>query len=336
MRILVAPNSFKGTTSAVEVARVWGEGLAARGFAVDVCPMADGGDGTLDVVRLARGGRCHATGVTGPLGAKLRAEWLELDDGTALVESAACGMRTLPEGRVGGLAATSRGVGELIAAAAGTCRRIAVGVGGTASTDGGAGALEALGVPPGGLWAGAGDVELELLCDVANPLRGPQGAAAVYGPQKGLGPAEVAAAERRLEEFARAWPQGIDLAAVAGTGAGGGLAFGLAAGCGAALREGAVYVADAVGLDRRIAAADLVVTGEGRFDRTSMMGKAPGEVIRRARAAGRRVVVVAGSATGDPDADIVLRTLGARRFPDAVVDIVEVALSDDPDAGQPT
>lgn len=303
--VLVAPNAFKSTASAVATAAAWARSLAAQGFTCDVCPVADGGDGTAEVLAVSGADVTTLAPVTvrGPLGAPL--DWSPVvvrPPGAAapfvFVESAAiCGMRRLPSGVAGGLDATSHGVGDALAAesraVAGT---VVVGIGGTASTDGGAGALDALGVAPGGTVTPG--VPVTAWCDVDNPLLGPDGAVAVYGPQKGVVGDDLAVAERRLAAFAARWPDGPVEATRPHRGAGGGLAFGLHMGVGAELHDGFDALARLVDVDARIAAADLVVTGEGRFDAQSLRGKATGALYARARRAGVPVLVVAGSVSG--------------------------------------
>ena len=272
MRLLAAPDKFRGTLTAREAAASIAAGAARAGWSAVQLPLADGGEGTLDVL----GGGNRWTTVTGPLGEPVEAEWLLGDDGAALIEAAqACGL-SLAGGpaRNDPLAATSRGVGELIAAAvAEGAARIVVAVGGVASTDGGVGAVEALpdALPP-----------LEVACDVdARFLE----AADVFAPQKGATPEQVAILHERLAQ--------LGVPDLPGAGAAGGLAGGLAA-AGARLLPGFDYVADRLGLSVRLAEADLLVTGEGRVDATSLTGKVVGRALERAAAAGVDSLVVAG------------------------------------------
>ena len=316
-KVLVAPNSFKSTASSVATAAAWARSLTAQGFTCDVCPVADGGDGTADV--LAASGLDATTAapvpVRGPLDGP--SEWTPLvvrspdgDDRFVFVESAAvCGMRRLPPGVDGGLDATTHGVGDALRAALQLDpAAIVVGIGGTASTDGGAGALEALGVAPGD--SRPLPVPVSAWCDVDNPLLGADGAAAVYGPQKGLGADDLLVAEARLAAFASRWRDGAAAAAAPRSGAGGGLAFGLHVGVGADLADGFDRLAALLDLDARLAAADLVVTGEGRFDAQSLRGKATGALYARARRVGVPVVVVAGSVADDVADDVAHDTPG--------------------------
>jgi glycerate kinase len=285
---LACPDKFRGTLSAAEAAEAIGRGLASAGFdEVRRLPLADGGEGTLDALLAARGGSRRRTRVTGPLGDPVEAEWGVLADGTAVVECAAASGLALVEGRNDPLRATSRGTGELVTAAARSgARRILVAVGGSAMTDGGLGAVDALG------WTLAG-LEVTVACDVATPF---VEAAATYGPQKGATAAQVALLRRRLERLAEVYRRrtGIDVVALEGSGAAGGLAGGLAA-LGAHLAPGFEVVADAAGLEYAMAGSDLVVTGEGRFDTGSLAGKVVGGVLEWAEAEGvRRRAVIAG------------------------------------------
>ena len=289
--VTVAPDKFKGSLDAPRVAAAMARGATSAGFdEVRVVPLADGGDGTLDTLVAALGGSRRTARVTGPLGDPVEAEWALCRDGTAIVEMARASGLVLVEGRNDPLAATTRGTGELIATAVREgARRVMVCVGGSATTDGGLGALEALG------WSIVG-TEVVVACDVTTPFLD---AARVYGPQKGASPAEVALLSRRLEALADDLEQrtGVDVRAVAGGGAAGGLAGGLAA-IGARIEPGFEVVAAAVGLQDALEGADLVLTGEGRLDATSFEGKVVGEVLEWAADLGvpRRGVVV-GQAT---------------------------------------
>ncbi len=263
--------------------------------------MADGGEGTLDVL----GGKPRWTTVSGPLGRPVTAEWRLLPSGsagdgpTAVIEMARAAGRSLlpaPSGQ-DALAATTAGVGELVLAAADAgARRIVVALGGSATTDGGLGAVEAIGTP-----RRLGDVELVAACDVRTPfLR----AARVFGPQKGAGPEQVEVLERRLAELARRYRAdfGVDVTQLDGAGAAGGLAGGLAV-LGARLRPGFSLLAELVGLPGRLARADAVMTGEGHLDRSSLDGKVVGSVADTV--AGRApILCVVGAA--DPDAVALL------------------------------
>jgi glycerate kinase len=273
MRLLAAPDKFRGTLTARQAAAAIAAGAAAAGWAAVELPLADGGEGTLDVL----GGGNRRTIVTGPLGEPVDAEWRLEEDGTALIEAArACGL-TLAGGPEGNdpLRATSRGVGELIAAAvAEGATRIVVTVGGVASTDGGIGATEAVPQPVPAPLEVAYDVDARFLA-----------AADVFAPQKGATPEQVLLLRERLEK--------LEVPDLPGSGAAGGLAGGLAA-IGAQLVPGFDLVAGRVGLDEQLAEADLVVTGEGLLDATSFTGKVVGRVLERAQAARIEALVIAG------------------------------------------
>jgi glycerate 2-kinase len=285
MRVLAAPDKFRGTLTAREAAAAIAAGALRAGWEADELPLADGGEGTLDVL----GGGNRTTAVTGPLGEPVDAAW-RLEDGVALIEAArACGL-TLAGGAEGNdpLGATSRGAGELVAAAieAGA-ERVVVAVGGVASTDGGAGAVEALQhlLPL--------TVPLEVATDVEARFLD---AADVFAPQKGATPEQVAILRERLAE--------LDVPDVPGAGAAGGLAGGLAA-LGATLVRGFDLVADRLGLDDALARADLVITGEGLVDATSLTGKVVGGVLDRAARAGVPALVVAGDVVTKLPSDVV-------------------------------
>src|SRR5262245_52802082 len=284
-RILIAPDAFKGTYSARQVAEAIGRGF---GGSPDLCPLADGGEGTLEVLVEALGATSVEAEAHDPLGRLISAPigWLDAGD-TAIIEAAsATGLGLLAEGERDAERASSFGTGELIATARqGGAGRIIVGVGGTASTDGGIGAIAAID-EAGGL-EGA---QLVVLCDVRTPF---EDAARVYGPQKGADARAVDRLSRRLQDTAERWDR--DPRGVQRTGAAGGLAGGLWAEYGARLVSGAAWVLDAVEFDARMARADAVVTGEGRVDRQTREGKLVGEVAARCRRAGKPLHVVAGS-----------------------------------------
>jgi glycerate kinase len=284
MRIVAAPDKFRGTASAPEVAAAIGRAAWDTGHDCDEVPVADGGEGTLD----AFGGPNRTDEVTGPLGDTVEAAW-RLDGRLAVIEAAqACGLLLAggPEGN-DPLAATSRGVGELIRAAIDHgARRIVVGVGGTACTDGGLGALEALNA------ARLRGIDLLVACDVHIPFTA---AAPVFAPQKGASPAQVELLRRRLERLAGMYQSehGIDVADLPGSGAAGGLAGGLAA-VGAQLEPGFELVAEEVLLLDRLEGADLVITGEGELDEESFDGKVVGGVLGMAADLGVPALVVVG------------------------------------------
>ena len=321
--VVCAPNAFKGTLTAAEAAQAMKRGASAAGAAALGVPIADGGDGTLDVLLGAAGGAARVTRhtVTGPLGQPVTARLGWVDDVTAVVELAeASGLRLLDAGHLEVLQATSRGTGELVGAALdGGAGRVIVGVGGSAGVDGGAGMLQALGArlldaDGDELALGGGAlpslarldlagvdprvrrVAIDVAVDVRNPLLGTDGAAPVFGPQKGAGPAEVALLEHGLGVLAHTAARdcgAAGLAAGPGAGAAGGAGYALAL-LGARLVPGAALVCDTIGLDARIDGAGLVFTGEGRLDAQTASGKAPAEVATRARARGIACVAIAG------------------------------------------
>lgn len=286
--VLVAPDSFKGTLRATEVAAALGRGLEAAGVEVDLCPVADGGEGTQEVLLLALGGETGGATVSGPLGEPVRAGFALLEDGAgALVEvAAASGLGLVaPEAR-DAEAASTRGTGELIVAAAATGAEVVfVAAGGSATTDGGAGALEA--IADGGGLAG---VQLVVLCDVRVPW---EYAARVFAPQKGADPAAVTRLAERLDRMAAELPR--DPRGVPFTGAAGGLAGGLWAAQGARLESGAAFVLAALDFDARMRGARAVVVGEGRIDSQTLRGKIAGEIATRARQRGVPAHAVVGS-----------------------------------------
>ncbi|MSQ12924.1 MAG: glycerate kinase [Dehalococcoidia bacterium] len=331
MKVLIAPNAFKGTLAAAAAADAMAEGVA-RAFPdaqVVKAPVADGGDGTLDVLVRATYGHLVATVATGPLGRKVQASWGVLgppSQGAAMVESAqACGRALLRDDELDPFAATSRGVGEMVRAAldAGH-RRIIVGVGGTATNDGGAGVAQALGarlldaagneLPPGGgalarlaridlrgLDSRVASCELTVAADVTNPLCSPMGAAQTYGrqkfPQEMPPPGALEQLDQalaRLDHVIRV-QLGRSVGHLPGAGAGGGLGAGLLAFLGARIVSGAELVCDLVGIDAALDGADLVLTGEGRLDWQTAFGKAPGVVARRAAVREVPVIGVGGS-----------------------------------------
>ena len=250
-------------------------------------PVADGGEGTCDVLRSSLGGEWRSAVAADPLGRPVSARWLLLPDGTAVVESAeAIGLGRLEAGELNPLVASSAGLGELLLAVlADGPASVLVCLGGSATVDGGAGLLAVLPEWPR-------RVALQVACDVRNPLLGERGAARVFGPQKGASPEAVEELERRLVAMAELAPY-RDLR---GAGAAGGLGAALAS-LGGALVEGGELVLDRIGFDRRAQAADLVVTGEGRVDETTFEGKAPGAVVRRCERLGVPCVLFSGQVT---------------------------------------
>jgi glycerate kinase len=284
--ILVAPDSFKGTFSAGEVAAAIGRGLVQGGRPVDLCPVADGGEGTLDALMGPLGADLRAAVVTDPLGRTVQARFA-VAGGVAIVETAAAsGLGLVAEDERDALAATTAGTGELIlAAVAAGADTVYLGVGGSATTDGGAGAIKA--IERGG---GLDGIRLVVLCDVRTSF---QDAARVFGPQKGASADDVKRLSARLGALARRLPR--DPRGVAMTGAAGGLSGGLWAAFGAELVAGAGFILDAVGFDARMRAARAVVSGEGKLDQQSLVGKIVSEVATRARQSGVPCHAVVGT-----------------------------------------
>ena len=287
--VLVAPDKFKGTMTAAEVAAAIAAGIRDGGRNAEELPIADGGDGTADVLVRSLGGEWIEADGTDALGRPIQARLALLHDGRAIVEAAeASGLARIAEDERDAFAASTRGTGELIVAAAEAgANHVLVAVGGTATTDGGAGALEALddaGVDP----------DLTVICDVRTSF---EDAARVFAPQKGADPEAVKRLTRRLVAFAKKAPR--DPRAVPLTGAGGGLSGGLYAYRNAALVPGAPFVLDALGFDERMRAASFVVTGEGQIDEQTLEGKAAGEVAVRCRQAGVACHAIVGRAAID-------------------------------------
>jgi glycerate kinase len=294
--VLVAPDSFKGTFTAVEVAEAIGRGLDAAGIAPDLCPVADGGEGTMETLLASIGGETvEVDEVRGPLGAPIRAPFALVDGGRrALVEmAAASGLALISEAERDPWAATTYGTGQLIRAAVEAgAEEIMVAVGGSATVDGGRGALEALDE-----LGGIGGARIVVLCDVQTPW---ERCAEIYGPQKGADAEMVRRLAERLDAYANELSR--DPRGVAMTGAAGGLSGGLWAGLGAALEPGAPYVLDAVRFDERLRGAAGVIAGEGRIDEQSVMGKIVGEIGDRALAAGVPLHAIVGRNSVPPEA----------------------------------
>jgi glycerate kinase len=322
VRILIAPDKFKGSLTALEAAQAIRAGLAVvfPDATFDLAPLADGGEGTLEALFQAGGGTLEPLRVPGPLGREVEACWLLRPDGTAVIEAArALSLTLVPPDPLSPGGASSAGLGHLLRAVAERgCSRILVGVGGTATMDGGAGALVALGarllddggreLPPGGQalqrLAEARleglepyrRLEIRALCDVDNPLIGPAGAAVVYGPQKGADAAMVRELELGLSRWREVLGRTVADAGVdhAGDGAAGGLGFGLRVGMGAGLEPGGPYLMRETGVEARLAAAELVVTGEGSIDVQSLRGKVVGTLAAAAARAGVPLVAIGG------------------------------------------
>ena len=329
MRVVVAPDKFKGSLTAREVADRVAAGIAAVSGEVDVVrvPVADGGDGTVDAALAAGYARVPVT-AQGPTGEPVDTAFA-VRDGTAVVEMAdVSGLRLLAPDRLAPRTASSYGTGEVVRAAIEHgCHTVVLGIGGSASTDGGAGMLTALGarlhdttgadLAPGGgpladlerldlsgLHPGVARTRVVVACDVDNPLLGPHGAAAVYGPQKGADADDVAALDAALRRWADVVEEATGRPGVrerAGAGAAGGVGFAALAVLGAELRPGIELVLDLVRFADRLPGADLVVTGEGSLDEQTLHGKAPAGVAAAAGRAGVPVVAVAGRLALDPD-----------------------------------
>lgn len=338
--VLVAADKFKGSLTAVQVAERVTAGLhrIAPGVTVETLPVADGGDGTV-AAAVEAGFERREVRVTGPLGDELTAAYA-LRDGTAVIEMAeASGLQHLPDGVFAPLTATTYGSGELLRAALDAgARSIVFGVGGSATTDGGAGMLAALGarfldadgrpVGPGGgglrelttadlsgLDPRLAGTDIVLASDVDNPLTGPKGAPAVYGPQKGASPQDVATLDAALTHYASVLETAVGsraarLARSPGAGAAGGIGYGALVGLGASFRPGIEVMLDVLGFAPALARATLVITGEGSLDEQTLHGKAPAGVAAAARAQGIEVIAVCGRLALRPEA---LGKAGIRR-----------------------
>jgi glycerate kinase len=355
MRVVVAPDKFKGSATAAEAAAAIAAGLRAARPDLDVAevPVADGGDGTV-AAALAAGFAPVGTTADGPTGELVQTTF-GLRDDTAVIELAdVAGLRRLPASGPAPLLASTYGVGQVIAAALDSgAATVVLGIGGSATTDGGAGMVQALGVrltDEGGHDLGRGGAALARLAaidpvgldpriaatrllvasDVDNPLLGPSGAAAVFGPQKGAAPADVAELEHALARWAALTGSvtGLDVANAPGAGAAGGTGFAALAYLGGRLVPGADLMLSLIGFDTALTGAALVITGEGSLDRQTLAGKAPIGVARAARRRGIRVVAVAGRVELSP-AELVTAGFAASYSlaefePDQVVSMAEV------------
>jgi glycerate kinase len=324
MKILIAPQGFKGSLKSHEAAVAIAGGIKSvwPDAEVVLLPISDGGEGTVRAMVTATGGRFYSANVTGPLGGGVGAEWGILGDNTtAVIEmAAASGISLVPKDRLDPMATTTYGTGELIRAAleAG-CRRLIVGLGDSATTDGGAGMSAALGISlldangspiprGGGGLSRLARIEMSgrysLItpstiigaCDVTSPLFGPEGAAYVYGPQKGATLEMIARLDSGLRNLAVVIERdlGIKIADIPGAGAAGGLGAGLVAFLGASLQPGIEIIMDGIHFDKYLAGADLVLTGEGRIDRQTPRGKTVAGIARRAKRMGKPVIAFAG------------------------------------------
>jgi glycerate kinase len=325
MKIVIAPQTFKGSISALAVARAMDEGV--RRVVPDaeavLVPVADGGDGTLETMVEGSGGEIKVSEVTGPLGERVAASWGAMGDGTtAVIEMArTSGLALVPVEKRDPLTATTYGLGEAIRHALDAgFRRFIIGIGGSATNDAGAGMAQALGVrlldgdgrelpcggaalsglqsiDPSGQDTRVRESRFLVACDVNNPLTGPEGASVIYGPQKGATPDMVERLDAALGQFAEVALRdlGTDVNDVPGAGAAGGLGGGLIAFLGAELGTGVDIVLEVVGLDRHLEGADLVITGEGCLDHQTVYNKAPIGVASLAKARGIPVVAISGS-----------------------------------------
>jgi glycerate 2-kinase len=331
MKIVIAPDSFKESMSAMEAARAIEKGfkkVLPDAEYVKV-PMADGGEGTVRSLVDATGGEIRKETVTGPLGTAVEAFYgITGDRKTAVIEmAAASGIHLVPKEKRNPLVTTTKGTGELIRAALDQgVKRIVIGIGGSATNDGGAGMAQALGARlldkdgnPLGFGGGElskldsidlsqdprlKEVHIEVACDVDHPLTGERGASAVFGPQKGATPEMVAILDANLARFAQVVKEtlGIDVDPIPGAGAAGGLGAGMIAFLGASLKRGVDVVAEAVQLDKHMAQASLVITGEGKIDGQTIHGKTPVGVAKRAKKYGVPVIGIAGMLGEDCDA----------------------------------
>ena len=324
MKIIIAPQSFKGSLKAHEAAEAMSRGIKVYDNNIEtvLLPMADGGAGTVRALVQATDGKLISTKVHGPLGDMVTAAWGILGDGqSAVIEvAAASGLELVPGDKLDPMSASTYGTGELILAALESgCKKIIIGLGDSATVDGGAGLAQALGIKlldennqpiPR---SGAGLARLKHIditgrhplvnqcqiicaCDVTNPLYGPDGAAFVYGPQKGATPDMVKQLDAALRNFSAVINQdlGLDIANIPGAGAAGGLGAGLVALLGAALQSGVDLICDSIGFEKYLADSSLVITGEGRIDYQTAFGKTTVGIARRAKAAGKPVIAICG------------------------------------------
>ncbi len=329
MKITIAIDSFKGSLSTTEAGEAVGEGFSRIFPDAEICvsPLADGGEGTLDAIISARNGRIKTVSVSDPLGRKISAEYGIIDaDGTAIIEMArAAGLTLIPESERNPLYTTTFGVGELILDAIGEgCRSFVIGIGGSATNDGGAGMLKALGVKfldscgleiengaiglkdlakilLDGMPRELSDCKFSVACDVKNPLCGENGASAVYGPQKGADEKTVKEMDSYLARYAELTKQILPLsdACAKGAGAAGGLGFAFMSYLGATLSSGIDIVIKETDLERHVKGSSLVITGEGRIDSQSAMGKAPTGVARLAKKYGIPTIAIGGGVKDD-------------------------------------
>jgi glycerate kinase len=354
VRVLIAPDKFRGTLSARQAAEAIGRGWCRTrpGDEVDLLPLADGGEGTLQVL-VGSQDEVSRVRVHGPLGDPLDAEIAVTGDVGTIETARASGLGLLPEHRRDPTRTSSRGTGELMTAALDAgARWILVGIGGSATNDGGVGMAAALGarfadardrplrdgpralvdlvsIDLSGMDPRLAAVGVTGMADVDNPLIGPNGSSAVFGPQKGATPDDIVLLERALDHLAAVVHRdlGVDLENEPGAGAGGGLGFGLMTFCGAHLRPGIEVVMERTRFEERANAAGLVITGEGSFDEQSLRGKVVAGVLREARLAGRPTAILAGRTTVAPDGAAV-RSLVERFGEERAVHDASRALED--------
>ncbi len=329
MKVIICPDSFKGSLSSIEAAEAISRGvkLAASDAETKVIPIADGGEGTVDALVRATNGQICRVKAHDPLLREIDSFYGVMGDGrTAAIEmAAASGLVLLSDDERNPMVTSTYGTGKLISAAVDSgAKKIVIGIGGSATNDGGTGAMSALGarfidkdvltLPPGGAALidlahidmssfkfPVGKIKVEAACDVTNPLCGPTGASAVYGPQKGAAPEMVKRLDAALHNYAQVLYRdlGKDIINMSGAGAAGGMGAGLAAFLNAELRSGVDMVLDAAKFDEALIGADLVITGEGKIDEQTAYGKTIGGVLKRASAKGVPVVAIAGSVSGD-------------------------------------
>jgi glycerate kinase len=323
MKIVIAPDSFKGSNSSMVVASRIEKGILGVFPEAQIVkiPIADGGEGTVDALVSGAGGEIYTAHVTGPMGEDIDAQFAILDNGAAALEMAASsGLTLVPQDRRNPLAATTYGVGQMILAAIDRgAKEIVIGLGGSSTNDGGAGMAQALGyslrdengreldfgggalgqlarIDTSGVDRRIKDVKIKIASDVNNPLCGPKGASAIFGPQKGAGPDMVELLDRNLAHYADVVKEqlGVDMTETPGAGAAGGLGFGLLVFCGASIGSGIETMLDAVSFDDKLEGANLCITGEGRIDGQSAFGKVPVGVAGRAKKQGVPVLAIVG------------------------------------------
>lgn len=327
MKVVIAIDSFKGSVSSLEAGEAAKNGVldVYPDADVSVMPLADGGEGTVETLVYGLGGEMVNTDVTGPMGEKINCSY-GIINGTAVMEMAASsGLPLVPPDRRNPLLATTYGVGDMIKDAVNRgCHDFIIGIGGSATNDGGMGMLQSLGVKfldkdgketgiGGKYLADVADVDMSglmpelkdcvfnIACDVDNPLCGERGASRIFGPQKGATEEKVIFLDSALRSFSEVTKKklGVDCAETPGSGAAGGLGYGFMAYLGAILKPGVEIVLDAIGIDSILDGADYVITGEGRIDSQTAMGKAPAGVAKRAKKAGAAVIGIAGCVTDD-------------------------------------